>query len=106
MNTIPHSSQDQKTLPSGLSPAAEQRSREVATHLEAIEATVQRARDIACLFTYLSQESLNSSAKHIELDRQALRGVMERVCGDLDEALQSLDTAQDLFSLLTKKSDL
>lgn len=106
MTTTPHSSQDQKTSPSGLSPAAEQRAREFANHLEVIEATVQRARDVACLFTYLSQESLNSSAKHIELDRQALRGVMERICSDLDEALQSLDTAQDLFSLLAKTPDL
>ena len=106
MNTTPHSSLDQKTSALALSPTAEQHAREFATHLETIEATVQRARDVACLFTYLSQESLSSSAKHIELDRQALRGVMERICGDLDEALQSLDTAQDLFSLLAKKPDL
>jgi hypothetical protein len=77
-----------------------------AAQLDSLGMTIQRARDVACLFTYLSQESLNSSSKHIELDRQALRGVMERICGDLDEALHSLDTVQDLFSLVAKKSDL
>lgn len=87
-------------------PATEKDTHAFAVQLDSLGMTIQRARDVACLFTYLSQESLNSSSKHIELDRQALRGVMERICGDLDEALHSLDTAQDLFSLIAKKSAL
>lgn len=105
MKNLTHPALD-KTSSIASSPVTEKDTRAVAAQLDSLSTTIQRARDVACLFTYMSQESLNSSSKHIELDRQALRGVMERICGDLDEALHSLDTAQDLFSLIAKKSDL
>lgn len=105
MKNATHFPLDQKSASAALSPAAAdpQPVRALAAHLEMIEANVQRARDMVCLFAYLTQEVPDSS-KHIELDRQALRGVMERICGDLDEALRSMDQTSDLFSLIANKS--
>lgn len=105
MKNATHFPLDQKSASAASSPAAAdpQPVRALAAHLEMIEANVQRARDTVCLFAYLTQEVPDSS-KHIELDRQALRGVMERICGDLDEALQSMDQTSDLFSLIANKS--
>lgn len=107
MKHAPHSPLDQKSASAASSPAAAepQPARDFAAHLEMIEATVQRARDTACLFAYLTQD-IPDTNKHIELDIKALRGVMTRICGDLDEALQSLDQTSDLFSLIANKSKL
>lgn len=107
MKDVTHSSLDQKSSPAASSPAAAepQPVRALAAHLEMIEANVQRARDAACLFAYLTQEVPDSS-KHIELDRQALRGVMEWIYGDLDEALQSMDQTSSLLSLIANKPNL
>jgi hypothetical protein len=107
MKDVTNSSLDQKSSPAASSPAAvePQPVRALAAHLEMIEANVQRARDTACLFAYLTQEVPDSS-KHIELDRQALRGVMERIYGDLDEALQSMDQTSSLLSLIANKPNL
>ena len=104
MKHATHFPLDQKSSPAASSPAAAepQPARAFAAHLEMIEATVQRARDTACLFAYLTQD-IPDTSKHIELDLQALRGVMTRICGDLDEALQSLDQTSDLFSLIANK---
>lgn len=107
MKDATHSPLDQKSSPAASSPAAAeaQPARALAANLETIEATVQRARDTACLFAYLIQD-IPDTSKHIELDLQALRGVMTRICGDLDEALQSLDQTSDLFSLIANKPNL
>jgi len=72
--------------------------------LESGEAAVQRARDIACMFAYLTQD-IQGDDLHIQLDLQALRGVMGRIWGDLDEALGSLRKAHELFSEIAKKSN-
>jgi len=72
--------------------------------LESAEAAVQRARDIACVFAYLTQD-IPDDSQHIQLDLQALRGVMGRLWGDLDEALGSFREAQELFSEIAKKSN-
>ncbi len=107
MKHVAHSPLDQKSAPAVSSPAAAepQPARALTANLEMIEATVQRARDTACLFAYLTQD-IPDTSKHIELDLQALRGVMTRICGDLDETLQSLDQTSDLFSLIANKSNL
>ena len=103
MKNVPPSPLDQKSFPAASSPviAEPQNARELAAQLETIEAAVQRARDTACLFAYLTQD-IPDSSKHIELDLQALRGVMTRISGDLDDALQSLDKTSELFSLIAK----
>lgn len=75
-----------------------------AEKLESAEAAVQRARDIACVFAYLTQD-IQGDETHIQLDLQALRGVMGRIWGDLDEALGSFREAHELFSEIAKKSN-
>lgn len=73
--------------------------------LESAEAAVQRARDMACMFAYLTLD-IPDNSQNIELDLQALRGVMGRLWGDLDEALGSFREAQELFSVIAKKPNL
>lgn len=74
--------------------------------LESAEAAVQRARDIACMFAYLTLDIDDDSQPHITLDSQALRGVMSRIWGDLDEALGSFREAHELFLVIANKSNL
>lgn len=106
MKDLTQQTQDQKALSSVPAPAGEMSDvRTLAAKLEMTEAAIQRARDTACLFAYLTQD-IPDSSKRIELDLQALRGVMARMSGDLDDALEALDTAQDLFSLIAKKPTL
>lgn len=76
-----------------------------AEKLESAETAVQRARDIACVFAYLTQD-IPDNDQHIQLDLQALRGVMGRLWGDLDEALGSFREAHELFSVIAEKHNL
>lgn len=73
--------------------------------LESAEAAVQRARDMACMFAYLTLD-IHDDSQNITLDLQSLRGVMGRLWGDLDEALGSFREAHELFSVIAKKPNL
>lgn len=85
-----------------------ERSKEIAyllTRLGSIETTVHGVRDLICFYVDLAHE-LPDESKTVRIDAQALRGTMTRLYAELEDAIESLATAQAMVSLLDDKSVL